>query len=107
MCFWRFRSMESSRFQAIEGSFSAEVCGVVPFESLDEAIVAGWSATLPEVAPVRVTRKHDRNPVELAAGLSSCLGAGTLVIMEACALCSRQRAASTACAVLPLPGIVA
>jgi hypothetical protein len=33
-------------------------------------------------------------------------GRGTLVIMEACAPSLRQRAALTACATLPLPGIV-
>ena len=49
--------------------------------------------------------KHDRNPVETAAAVV-LLGRGTLVIMEACALSSRQQAASTACDVLPLPGIV-
>ena len=48
---------------------------------------------------------HDRNPVALAPAVV-LPGRGTLVIMEACALSSRQRAASTACAILPLPGIV-
>src|SRR5882762_1429760 len=31
---------------------------------------------------------------------------GTIVIMEACKLFSRRRVATTACAVLPAPGIV-
>ena len=49
--------------------------------------------------------KHDRNHLELAAAVV-LPGRGTLVIMEACGLSSRQRAGAKACAVLPVPGIV-
>ena len=64
----------------------------LPVNLARTALVSGWRVTRP-------------NPVELAA-VVVLPGRGTLVIMEACALSSRQRAASTACAVLPLPGIV-
>src|SRR5260370_1409715 len=48
----------------------------------------------------------DGIPAELAARPSSCKRHGTIVIMEACRLFSRRRVATTACAVLPTPGIV-
>src|SRR5215831_8889532 len=65
---------------------------------------AGLSARA-RVSLGRMARKHDGNPFELAAA-GVLPGRVTLVIMEACALSSRQRAVSTTCAVLPLPGIV-
>jgi hypothetical protein len=52
-----------------------------------------------------MARKYEANPFELVAAVV-LPGRPTLVIMEACALSSRQREASTACAILPLPGIV-
>jgi hypothetical protein len=42
--------------------------------------------------------QHDRNPAELAAA-EVLPEPRTIVMIEACALSSRQRAASTACAV--------
>ena len=53
----------------------------------------------------RLERKTIVTRVELGAAVV-LRGGGTLVIMEACALSSKRRAASTACAVLRLPGIV-
>ena len=44
-------------------------------------------------------------PAELAAAIV-LQRQGTIVIMEACKLSSRRRVATTACAVLPTPGIV-
>lgn len=44
-------------------------------------------------------------PVERAAAIA-LQRLGTIVIMEACKLSSRQQVATTACAVLPAPGIV-
>jgi hypothetical protein len=56
---------------------------------------------------VQIARKDNGNPVEVAAVAAAFVlpGHGTLVIMEACKQSLRQRAALTACAVLPLPGI--
>ena len=44
-------------------------------------------------------------PAELAAAIL-LQRQGTIVTMEACKLFSRRRVATTACAVLPAPGIV-
>src|SRR5262249_2023309 len=74
----------------------------------DEGMRGRWEygeCTGARVSFGRVARKHNRSPVELASAVV-LPGRGRLVIMEACALSSTQRAALTACAFLPLPGIV-
>jgi len=97
-------------------SFVPFCARIAPWHERLQLLMEIWRS--PEVAdhddvavPAAADRTVERFPdgrqvVGSLASAEVLPGRGTLVIMEACALSSRQRAASTAWAVLPLPGIV-